>query len=36
MNTQTIAASAMLAALAVPLAATAGPAAVPIFQAEKC
>ena len=36
MNTQTIAASAMLAALAVPLAAMAGPAAVPIFQAEKC
>ena len=36
MNTQTIAASLMLAALAVPLAATAGPAAVPNFQAEKC
>ena len=36
MKTQTIAASAMLAVLAVPLAATARPAAVPNFQAEKC
>ncbi len=31
-----IAASAMLAAIAVPMIAKAGPAAVPTFQAEKC
>jgi uncharacterized membrane protein len=36
MKTQLIAASAMLAALATPIAAFAGPAAVPNFQAEKC
>jgi uncharacterized membrane protein len=35
-KTQMMAASAMLAALAAPLAAKAGPAAVPNFQAEKC
>jgi uncharacterized membrane protein len=36
MKTQMIAATALLAALAAPLAAQAGPAAVPNFQAEKC
>ncbi len=36
MKTQLIVASAMLTALAAPLAAMAGPAAVPNFQAEKC
>ena len=36
MKTQMIAASAMLAALATPIAAFAGPAAVPNYQAEKC
>ena len=36
MKTQLIAASAMFAALATPIAAFAGPAAVPNFQAEKC
>jgi len=36
MKTQMIAASALLAALAAPLAAMAGPAAVPNYQAEKC
>src|SRR5690242_20740340 len=36
MKTSIIAASAMLAAIAVPMLAQAGPAAVPTFQAEKC
>ena len=36
MKTQMIAASALLAALATPLAAFAAPAPVPNFQAEKC
>jgi uncharacterized membrane protein len=36
MKTSIIAASAMLAAIAVPMIAKAGPAAVPTFQAEKC
>jgi uncharacterized membrane protein len=36
MKTQMIAASALLAALATPLAAFAAPAPVPSFQAEKC
>jgi uncharacterized membrane protein len=36
MKSQMIAASALLAALATPLTAFAGPAAVPTFQAEKC
>jgi len=36
MKTSMIAASAMLAAIAVPLIAEAGPAAVPTFKAEKC
>ena len=36
MKTSMIAASAMLAAIAVPVIAQAGPAAVPNFQAEKC
>jgi uncharacterized membrane protein len=36
MKTQFIAASAMLAAFAVPVVAFAGPAAVPNYQAEKC
>ena len=36
MKTSMIAASAMLAAIAVPAIAQAGPAAVPNFQAEKC
>jgi uncharacterized membrane protein len=36
MKTSIIAASAMLAAIAVPMLAKAGPAAAPTFQAEKC
>jgi uncharacterized membrane protein len=36
MKTSLIAASAMVAALAMPVIANAGPAAVPNFQAEKC
>jgi len=36
MKTELIVASAMLAALATPIAAFAGPAAVPNYQAEKC
>lgn len=36
MKTSIIAASAMLAAIAVPMVAKAGPAPVPTFQAEKC
>jgi uncharacterized membrane protein len=36
MKTQMIAASALVAALAIPLAAYAAPAPVPSFQAEKC
>ena len=36
MKTSLIAASAMLAAIAVPMLANAGPAATPTFQAEKC
>jgi uncharacterized membrane protein len=36
MKTSIIAASAMLAAIAVPMLAKAGPAPVPTFQAEKC
>jgi uncharacterized membrane protein len=36
MKTSMIAASAMLAAIAVPMLAKAGPAPVPTFQAEKC
>ena len=36
MKTTLIAASAMFAALAMPVIANAGPAAVPNFQAEKC
>ena len=36
MKTSLIAASAMCAALAMPVIAKAGPAAVPNFQAEKC
>jgi uncharacterized membrane protein len=36
MKIATIAASAMLATIAVPMIASAGPAAVPTFQSEKC
>jgi len=36
MKTSMIAASAMLAAIAVPMLAKAGPAPVPTYQAEKC
>jgi len=36
MKTPIIAASAILAAIAVPMLAKAGPAPVPTFQAEKC
>ena len=36
MKTTLVAASAMFAALAMPVIANAGPAAVPNFQAEKC
>jgi uncharacterized membrane protein len=36
MKSQMIAATALLAALATPVAALAAPAAVPNFQAEKC
>ena len=36
MKTSIIAASAMLAAIAVPMLAKAGPAPVPTYQAEKC
>ena len=36
MKTSLVAASAMLAAIAVPMLAYAGPAAAPTFQAEKC
>ncbi len=36
MKTSIIAASAMLAAIAVPMLANAGPAPAPTFQAEKC
>lgn len=36
MKSSIIAASAMLAAIAVPMLAKAGPAAAPTFQAEKC
>ena len=36
MKSSIIAASAMLAAIAVPMIAKAGPAAVPTFQAETC